>query len=257
MYLSAVGHLHVTKGKHKVFLDQLTPRLQQVVKGIKKVQSANSEPKLRRPITLAIMNKIKSVIARRPLSYFNTLLWAACCLAFFGFLRCSEFTVQQQGTYDSSAHLSLSDVAVDSRSSPRTIQIKIKQSKTDPFRQGVYIYLGKTDQDVCPVAAIIPYLAIRSGNPGPLFILEDGRMLTRQIFKSAIDSVLLEIPLKKECFNTHSFRIGAATSAIDAGIPAVQVKMLGRWRSDCYQRYVRTPPAELARLSKKLATHSK
>lgn len=87
---------------------------------------------------------------------------------FYRFLRCSKFTVQQQGTYDSSAHLSISDVAVDCRSWPRTIQINIKQSKTDPFHQGVHIYLRKTDQDVCPVTAIIPYLAIRGGNPAPI-----------------------------------------------------------------------------------------
>ena len=257
VYLSAVRHLHVTYGKHREFAVQLTPRLQQVIKGIKKVQSALREPKTRQPITLGIMTKIQSVIARRSTSHFNIMIWAACCLAFFGFLRCSEFTVQRQGSYDSSVHLSMADVALDSRSSPKTIRIKIKQSKTDPFRQGVHIYLGKTDQDICPVRAISLYLAIRGGTPGPLFMLEDGRLLTRQIFSSAIDTILSEASLDKGSFNTHSFRIGAATSAIDAGIPEAQVKMLGRWRSDAYQRYVKTPPSELAQLSKRLATHRK
>ena len=155
------------------------------------------------------------------------MVWAACCLAFFGFLRYSEFTVQQQGCYDSFVYLSMPDVALDSRSSTKTIRIKIKQSKTDPFRQGVHIYLGKIDQDIYPVKAILPYLAIRGGTPGPLFMLEDGRFLTRQIFSSAIDSILSEMNMDKGNFNTHSFRIGAATSAIDTGIPTVQVKMLG------------------------------
>ena len=60
--------------------------------------------------------------------------------------------------------------------------------------------------------------------------------------------------MDKGSYNTHSFRIGAATSAIEAGISDVQVKMLGRWKSDAYQRYVRTPPEELASLSKKLVS---
>ena len=175
-------------------------------------------------------------------------------MAFFGFLRCSEFTVPQQDNYDSSIHLSLADIALDSRSSPQTIQVHIKQSKTDPFRQGVNIYLGRTDQYVCPARAIVAYLAIRGSKPGPLFILPDGRWLTRTIFSSAIDNILSKLHMDKGSYNTHSFRIGAATSAIEAGISDVQVKMLGRWKSDAYQRYVRTPSEELASLSKKLVS---
>ena len=171
--------------------------------------------------------------------------------------RSSEFTVPQQGGYDHTVHLSLSDIALDSRTSPKTIQVHIKQSKTDPFRQGVNIYLGRTDQEICPVSALVPYLAIRGGKAGPLFILPDGRMLTRFIFSSALDSLFTEMHMVKGHYNTHSFRIGAATSAMDAGIADAHVKMLGRWRSDAYQRYVRTPPMELAKLSKQLASGRK
>lgn len=148
-------------------------------------------------------------------------------MAFFGFLRCSKFTVPQHVSYDRAVHLSTSEVAVDSRFSPPTNRFHIKQSKTDPFHQGVHIYLGKTDQDICPAAAIVPYLTIGGTAPGHLFILEDGKMLTQQLFKSAMDTVLSQLHLDKGYFNTHSFRIGAATSAIDVGIPDVQIKMMG------------------------------
>ena len=60
--------------------------------------------------------------------------------------------------------------------------------------------------------------------------------------------------MDKGSYNTHSFRIGAATSAIETGISDVQVKMLGRWKSNAYQRYVRTSPEKLASLSKKLVS---
>ena len=135
------------------------------------------------------------------------MIWAACYMAFFGFLRSSELTVPSQDGYDPSVHLSLSDVAVDSRSSPSMIQVRIKQSKTDPFRLGVNLYLGKTDAPVCPVKGILTYLAIRDGTPGPFFKLGDCRYLTRSIF-SFLDTLLVDLHLDKEQFNTHTFILG-------------------------------------------------
>ena len=51
-------------------------------------------------------------------------------------------TVPSQATYDPTIHLSMQDVAVDNRSSPSLVRILIKQSKTDPFRQGVCFHIS-------------------------------------------------------------------------------------------------------------------
>lgn len=182
------------------------------------------------------------------------MIWAACCLAFFGFLRVSEFTVPGVGSYDSYCHLSLQDIAIDNKNNPRLLQLVLKQSKTDPFRKGVKIYIGATDSTVCPVKAVLAYLAMRGSQTGPLFITQTGKGLTRQIFSTALDSLLAELNLDTQHYNTHSFRIGAATSAMQAKIPDTYIQMMGRWQSDAYQRYIKTPPTELAKLSKKLAT---
>ena len=119
--------------------------------------------------------------------------------------------------------------------------MRIKQSKTDPFRQGITLFLGRTGLLICPIDAILPYLAVRDNRLGPLFILQDGRMLTRQTFGNLLDNVLDQLHLPSGEFNTHSFRIGAATSAKEAGISDSQIMMLGRWQSNAYQRYIRTP----------------
>ena len=39
------------------------------------------------------------------------------------------------------------------------IAVKIKASKTDPFRQGVTVYLGATGTNLCLVKAILAYIA--------------------------------------------------------------------------------------------------
>ena len=253
VYLSGIRSLHVSQGHHTSFSLQLTPRLQQVLKGIRKHQASGTSPRIRRPITIQIMAGIKSVLQKNPHLYHNIMMWAACCLAFFGFLRSSEFTVPSQAAFDMDTHLLPTDLAIDNKTNPQLLTVKIKQSKTDPFRQGVTLFLGRTESPICPITAILPFLAVRGNQPGPLFILKDGRMLTRQLFSKFLDNILDKLHLKCDQYNTHSFRIGAATSAKEAGIDDLSIKMLGRWRSDTYQQYIRTPPENLAQLSKTIA----
>ena len=62
------------------------------------------------------------------------MLWAACCLGFFGFLRSGEFTAPEIGEFDPEQHLSFADVAIDDVGNPGVLSVRIKQSKTDPFR---------------------------------------------------------------------------------------------------------------------------
>ena len=52
----------------------------------------------------------------------------------------------------------------------------------------------------------------------------------------------------------HSFRIGAASVAIEAGLPDWLIKVLGCWSSDCYQLYIRTPQSTLESVAPRMAT---
>ena len=76
------------------------------------------------------------------------------------------------------------------------------------------LYLGTTNTTTCPVKAIIQRLTFCGTAPGPLFILADQKPLTRQIFATSLSSFLRNAGLKTIHYNTHSFRIGAATSAM-------------------------------------------
>ena len=90
------------------------------------------------------------------------MIWAACSLCFFGFLRSGEITVPSGNGYDPGAHVSFTDVAIDDRSNSNLMRIRIKASKTDPFRKG---------DDIYHISAMLAYLAIRGEGPGPLFRL--------------------------------------------------------------------------------------
>ena len=252
VYMAAVRNVHVNTGNHVIFAKQLTPRLDLLMRGIRKEKCKTTLQKARLPITMEIMERIKAVLSRTPKDYQCIMLWAVCCTAFFGLLRVSEFTVPSPHQYDADIHLSLADITLDNRQAPEIVRLHIKQSKTDTFRNGADVYLGRTYHNVCPVEAILPYLVIRGKQPGPLFVLADKTMLTRAIFASALKSILSELDLNAHLYNTHSFRIGAATAANNAGVSELHIKALGRWKSDAYQRYIRTPPEQLASLSQQI-----
>ena len=116
------------------------------------------------------------------------MLWAACCLGFFGFLRAGEFTVNSP--FNPDIHLAVSDVHADSLVNPGSFRIHIKCSKTDPFHQGCYIYIGAGKRDLCPVCTLTQYLHARGSTSGPLFLLSDGTPLHRQWLTSSIQSTV-------------------------------------------------------------------
>ena len=78
-----------------------------------------------------------------------------------------------EADFDPPQHLTYADIAVDNLANPKHLQVNIKQSKTDTFRMGAKIWIGKTGGDFCPVAAVLAYM-------GPLFHFQDGSPLTRQ-----------------------------------------------------------------------------
>ena len=47
---------------------------------------------------------------------------------------------------------------------PKHLQVNIKQSKTDPFRMGVKVWIGRTEGDLCQVAAFFAYMALRGSS---------------------------------------------------------------------------------------------
>jgi len=98
----------------------------------------------------------------------------------------------------------------------------------------------------------MPYLAIRGTQGGPLFITEDGKYLTQQLFSFNLNTILEKMKIDTSQYNTHSFHIGASTSAKEAGISDTHIRMLVRWKSPAYLQYIRIPSSQVATLCKRL-----
>ena len=95
------------------------------------------------------------------------MLWAATCTCFFRFLRSGEVVVPLDSEYDPAVHHSFGDVRMDSTTDLQFLKVAIKASKTDPFCQGVRVYLGRTNTDLCPVAAMLSYMVRRGTDKTP------------------------------------------------------------------------------------------
>ena len=110
--------------------------------------------------------------------------------------------------FDPETHLCFGDIWVDKHENPSMLQVLIKCSKTDPYRLGVTLYIGATNTELCPVAAVIEYLLARGSKEGPLFIWQDGCYLTRQSFVQAVREALSMAGMEAKNYASHSFRIG-------------------------------------------------
>ncbi len=120
----------------------------------------------------------------------------------------------------------------------------------DPFRVGVDVFVGKTGGQLCPVTALVDYLVTRRAGPGPLFVFQDERPLTRTRFVENVRAALTSAGVDSIPYSGHSFHSDAATTAASRGIGDATVKMLGRWKSEAYQLYIKTPRDQLATVTR-------
>lgn len=160
-------------------------------------------------------------------------------LAFFGLLRVSEFTVDSRLATDNKV-LNFQDITICHGARGPYMLVTIRFSKTDQHGASTTLKLnGNSQAGRCPVGAVVAYLNVRPPRHGPFFCHADGTPLTRYQFGAVLRKVLAFTGLKAAEYGTHSFRIGAATSAAIRGVSEEKIQDMGRWRSEAYRTYIR------------------
>lgn len=233
-------------------------RITAILNAVKRTQGQASHP--RQPITATILDKMCSILCRGYLTaYMDCLLGTVCVTAFFGFLRCAEFTVNTDTEFDPAFNLCLGDISFHDTHA----DLVLKSSKTDPFRQGVTIKLFKNTSysKLCPYSALKRYLTLRNdkfvslqNSAEPLFLTEKGCPLTRAEFLFHVKQIISRMGLDTTRYSGNSFRIGVASSACSARLEDHLIRTLGRWSSDCYRTYIRTSKDVIMAAQKALLT---
>ena len=136
VYLAGIRLEHLERGFEDPTKDEL---LQLLCTGIKRSQGPQTRTHL--PITITVLQTLKSQLrldsAFSPLE--KPLLWAAFTMAFYGFLRASEFATP-----------SLNWQHVQRTGNAYTIFIE----QSDPFRCGHSITIYASGTSTCPVRAL-------------------------------------------------------------------------------------------------------
>jgi len=124
-----------------------------------------------------------------------------------------------------------------------TVSVKIKASKTDPFHQGVLVYVGRTNQPLCPVSELLVYMVRRATGQGPC---SSSRMA------GLSQGYVLPLRSGRLCW-----QLGLARSPILGifcllGLPPLLLGQKKKSRkSSAYQLYIKTPRDHLASISRK------
>lgn len=166
------------------------PRLQNTLRGIKLTLGLSRRNRL--PITLFILESIcKLLTPSHSLDIDTVMLWVAFSLAFFGFLRCSELTCNVP--FDRNVHLTRGDIAFfPNIINPQHMKVRIKRSKTDPFRQTSTITIASSQSNVCAVAATRDFL-LQTPDSSPqslLFQFKDATPLSRRTLASNLHTLI-------------------------------------------------------------------
>ena len=249
-YLAAVRHAQIMRGFPEPRQSSSLPRLRLVQSGVRRERGQHGPPPTQRlPITPPILRQIRAVLLAAPSHHDKAMLWAAASACFFGFFRAGEITVPSASAFDPSVHLAWGDVAIDAGNPPSKIRVFLKRSKTDQFGRGVTVFLGATGDELCPVAAIVSFAAVRGDAADSFFCFRDGTPLTKSRFVACIRDAMAQAGISTENYSGHSFRIGAATTAAQAGLQDSTIQSLGRWSSTAFLRYIRRPRDSLAQYS--------
>ena len=172
-------------------------------------------------------------------TYEASLFKTAFTLAFFGCFRLSELVGQGTSLEAKGGRsgITVSDVRIEMP----TAKVRISASKTDQMADGhtVTLHHIPSASQVCPVLALAEYSRKRPGTTGPFLIHNCGSPLTRYQFHAVLKKAASFLGWPIDKFASHSFRIGATTTAILNGASERQIKQLGRWKSAAWKSYCR------------------
>ncbi len=213
--------------KHK-FLGYQDPtkdfKINQLLQSVRKVKSEGDS---RLPITIVLLERLITAIPLLGLSTYEILLYKAM------FLLCFHFALRVGEVTSSPHNLLLHQLVVATNTIELTF-ISYKHSQGNLQKHTIHT----SDNLHCPVFAMKSNQAKRGTSEGPLFTLL-GKAVPRQAFSNNLKKLIQLVGENPSSYSSHSFRIGAASYWATKGLSELQIKNMGRWKSNALFKYIR------------------
>ena len=238
-YLNIISLLHKSHALESPLNSFL---VKSVLRGIR--NSIADEPVIKLPVTPAILYKI---LDNMDLSMQrDACVWMTCLVMFYGLLRKSNVVGMHK--------ILRQDVSIGKNSVVLTIRSsKTRNRKTDvPRKLSLPRLKGHL---LCPVASIMNYIRLSAQLPSssPLCSIQSvsGKVSVLP-YKHIVEAVRKAVPSSQvNSYATHSFRRGGASFMYKIGMSVESIRLMGDWKSSCYQRYIHVDSAELSHKSVK------
>ena len=226
-YVSAIAYIHKLLGLQDPTSSGL---VQKLIAGATKVYAPKPS---RLPITILILHRVLLGIDEIiPVHYHKILLKAMFTTSFFGLMRIGEVTMSKQ----KSVPLLIDQLQL----SMEQAIITISQFKHNKGNKPVQIPLQRQEDHVlCPVYNLSQYILLRGREPGPLFAFPGPSPVPRTFFSKQLSLLISLAGYDIKRYQAHSFRIGGASYYAEKGYTDAQLRLLGRWGSNAFIRYIR------------------
>jgi len=257
-YLAGVRQLHLMKGMEPPIAR--SGIVKWILKGKRNEEQIQDRKKLtasRLPMTPGLMKLLKvKLVTWEETNMKKLLIWAVATLAFNGAFRIHELLCRQEASFDPDFELLREDVTTKQTGGKKTIEVKLKCPKENRNGQCTIVKVYETEGTLCPVKAFDRWnrMTKTKEDKTPLFREEDGTPLTGKKLNKVLKTLLEDnIDYKIGKIQTHSFRIGLASTLGARGFSEEEIKKAGRWKSGAYETYTRLPRTDRDKVARKIS----
>lgn len=234
-YLHGVKILHLWHGHPVDYFHHFSMAL--LMRGI--TRNLHHQPRQAHPITLPLLLDM-----HRHLDLSNpkhVVLWCLLLIAFFMMARKSNLVPDSKFKFDPQKQLTRADI----QQHPHMLLITLKWSKTNQFghRSHQVPLLALPGSPLCPVNAFRHLTRlIPLPHQAPVFVdLHKGTWvpLSYSQYQRRLKTLIAQTGRDPTNYSTHSLRRGGATVAHQAGLTKEHIKLIGDWKSDAVDEYIK------------------
>ena len=252
-YLAGIRMQHLMRGH---LVGGLKPEIVKLMvsgaENLDAIQARLEQKKPRQAITWDLLKRIKERLFEvKGTKAWKTAVWMTCAMAFSGSFRIHELLSKHKMTFSPSTDLLGGSVRRRTWSKggvlKTCLEVHLAHPKEARLSQGVKVDVFSIEGEeawACPVRAFDSYISTgcQGDTNSPLVRCKEGKNYTGTDFNRDL-KVLLEgvVDYKEGAVTSHSFRAGMATWMAKAGYSDEEIMLTGRWRSQAFLNYVKTP----------------